>query len=213
MPTDKQAISQAVIRRLPRYLRQMDVLLENNISRVSSGELAASLGLTASQIRQDLNCFGGFGQQGYGYQTRKLRDSIADILGLDRGYTAILIGAGNLGRALLRKYTSFLSGFSIIGAFDINPSKSVPGCVDIYHMDNLEEFIAERRPHAAILTLPTGEAHEAARRLSAAGVRGIWNFTEADLQGLGLTVENVWLSDSLMTLCYRITEEERSPRV
>lgn len=209
MPTDRQAISPAVIRRLPRYLRQIDILLKNNVTRVSSGELAACLGLTASQIRQDLNCFGGFGQQGYGYQTQKLRDSIADILGLNRGYTAVLIGVGNLGRALLGKYSSSFAGFSIIGAFDINPPRNMVGGVRIYHMDTLESFVSEHSPRAAMLTLPTEAAYETARRLGAAGVRGIWNFTEADLQGLDLIVENVPLSDSLMTLCYRIPEIQK----
>ena len=207
MPNNtKPAISPAVIRRLPRYLRQMDMLLENNITRVSSGELAARLGLTASQIRQDLNCFGGFGQQGFGYNTQRLRDSIAGILGLDRGYTAILIGVGNLGRALLGKYSSLFTGFSLIGAFDINPSSESVEEVTVYHMDRLESFISERSPQAAVLTLPAEAAYETARRLGAAGVKGIWNFTGADLQGLALTVENVSLSDSMMTLCYAISQ-------
>ncbi len=205
---DRREISQAVIRRLPRYLRYVNMLLAGGVERVSSGGLAEGLGLTASQIRQDLNCFGGFGQQGYGYSTEKLSASISAILGIELGYRAVLIGVGNLGRALLGKFSFGRSGLTIIGAFDIVPELSDVGGVRVYTLDKLSAFLTEHAPEAAVLTLPADKALDMAVRLRDGGVRAIWNFTSTDLQGLGLVVEDVLLSDSLMTLCYRLSQRQ-----
>ncbi len=198
----------AVIRRMPRYFRYVDELYQNGTARISSGALAAKMGLTASQVRQDFNCFGGFGQQGYGYNVENLRASIREILKLDNSHKAVLLGAGNLGRALMTNFNFAQSGFALTAAFDIKPElegAQVAG-VPVMAMSRLERYVAEENPDIAILTLPRHAAKEAADNLCRWGIRGIWNFTGVDLHldGVAIPVENVHFSESLMTLSYLI---------
>ena len=178
------------------------------IGRISSEALARSLGLSASQIRQDLNCFGGFGQQGYGYNVEYLLDELAVILNLCRNNKAIVVGAGNLGHALLNNFNFRKAGFEVIAAFDKSPMLigSVIGGVSVLAADTLADFVRLRRPDIAVLTLPKSESIATARLLADAGIRGLWNFTSADLSSVNLPipVENVHFSESLMTLSYRL---------
>ena len=166
------------------------------------------MGLTASQIRQDFNCFGGFGQQGYGYNIDKLQEELGAIMGLRTGRTAILLGAGNLGRALLNNFNFSASGFELLCAFDANPQLIGQrfGGHAVRSADTLAEFIECNKPDVAVLTIPRGDAPRIARGLVERGIRGLWNFTGEDLhlEGLGVPVENVHLSDSLMTLCHLV---------
>lgn len=203
----EREISQAVIRRLPRYYRYLGELLESGAERISSGELSRRMNVTASQIRQDLNNFGGFGQQGYGYNVKYLQNEIGKILGLDVEQNFIIIGAGNLGQALAN-YASFEKrGFILKGIFDVNPSlkgMSIRG-VAIRMMDELKEFIQNNDIDVAVLTLPKASAVEVADVLVENGVKGIWNFTHTDLKvPKDVIVENVHLSESLMRLSYKI---------
>lgn len=198
-----------VIRRLPRYYRYLTDLKDMGIERVSSQVLSKKLGFTASQVRQDLNCFGGFGQQGYGYNVEILRDEISKILGLDKCYKVIIIGAGNLGHALLN-YPGFSKrGFRFIGIFDNNPEtvgKSA-GKLKVTGMDKLEEFCEKNKPDIAALAIPRDGTSEVAKKLEALGIKGLWNFSHVEITS-HLPVENVHLSDSLMTLAYEISSEE-----
>lgn len=209
--SDKR-ISTAVIKRLPRYYRYLGELLENDIVRISSNELSQRMDVTASQIRQDLNNFGGFGQQGYGYNVSHLYNEIAKILGLENHYSVIIIGSGNLGQALAN-YTDFEKrGFVVKGLFDVNPRLvgiSVRG-MDVQDMDQLKEFVVENNIDIAILTVPKTKAPAIANDLCEWGIRGIWNFAPVDLQinNYDVVVENVHLSESLMTLSYRIKDSE-----
>lgn len=208
----KQEVSKAVIQRLPRYYRNICELKAEGVQRISSRALAERMGLTASQIRQDFNCFGGFGQQGYGYNIDKLMEELGAILGLHAGRTAILIGAGNLGRALLNNFDFAASGFKLLCAFDANPElkgKAFGGC-SVRSSDDLPSYIAAHQPDVAVLTIPRRNAPEIARELVDQGIRGLWNFTGEDLHlgGLGVPVENVHLSDSLMTLCHLVSTTE-----
>lgn len=204
-------ISSAVIRRLPRYHRYLGELLKNDIYRISSKELSQRMGVTASQIRQDLNNFGGFGQQGYGYNVEYLYNEIGKILGLQYTYNAIIVGVGNLGQALAN-YTKFESrGTRIIGLFDINPK--LIGLkirdVEVKDVDELKDFISENHVDIAILTTPKSKTPEIANDLIEWGVKALWNFSPVDLQvDEDVLVENVHLSDSLMTLTYRINERQ-----
>ena len=212
----KQEVSKAVIQRLPRYYRNICELKAEGVQRISSRALAERMGLTASQIRQDFNCFGGFGQQGYGYNVDKLLDELGAILGLRAGRTAILIGAGNLGRALLNNFDFAASGFELLCAFDANPELTGQrfGGFEVRHSDTLSAFLEERKPDVAVLTIPRGNAPALARKLVERGIRGPWNFTGEDLhlEGLGVPVENVHLSDSMMTLCHLVgTREDSMP--
>ncbi len=212
----KQEVSKAVIQRLPRYYRNICELKAEGVQRISSRALAERMGLTASQIRQDFNCFGGFGQQGYGYNVDKLLDELGAILGLHAGRTAILIGAGNLGRALLNNFDFAASGFELLCAFDANPELTGQrfGGFEVRHSDTLSAFLEERKPDVAVLTIPRGNAPALARKLVERGIRGLWNFTGEDLhlEGLGVPVENVHLSDSMMTLCHLVgTREDSMP--
>lgn len=212
----KQEVSKAVIQRLPRYYRNICELKAEGVQRISSRALAERMGLTASQIRQDFNCFGGFGQQGYGYNVDKLLDELGAILGLHAGRTAILIGAGNLGRALLNNFDFAASGFELLCAFDANPELTGQrfGGFEVRHSDTLSAFLQERKPDVAVLTIPRGNAPALARKLVERGIRGLWNFTGEDLhlEGLGVPVENVHLSDSMMTLCHLVgTREDSMP--
>jgi len=201
-------ISKLVIRRLPRYYRYLSDLKDAGIERISSTALAEKMHVTASQIRQDLNCFGGFGQQGYGYNVDQLHSAIADILGLSNRYKLIIVGAGNLGHALANYQGFVRRGFSIVGMFDVNPEivgQEVRG-IKVRHIDELEAFCKEEKPEIAVLTVSKPHAVEVANRLPGLGIRGIWNFSFMELTPPeGIYVENVHLSDSLMTLSQHIT--------
>ena len=203
--------SDSVIKRLPRYFRYLRILMRNGISRISSNELSKMMNVTASQIRQDLNCFGGFGQQGYGYNVEYLYAKICDLLGVGAGLCSVIIGAGNLGRAIVRSNMFDKRGVEIIGMFDVNPAllNQKIEHVDVYSLDSLDEFCRNNRVDFAVLTLPKESAQEVASRLMGLGVKGFWNFTGQELElGEGAIVENVHLGDSLMTLCYRVYADE-----
>lgn len=203
-------ISPAVIKRLPRYYRYLGELKEHDVSRISSKELSQRMQVTASQIRQDLNNFGGFGQQGYGYNVEYLYSEIGKILGLDKVNNMIIIGAGNLGQALAN-YHFEPNGFRVLGLFDVNPrlvGLSVRG-VEIYDIDTLETFIKEHDVKIAVLTLPKQNAPEMAKSLVDWGIKAVWNFAPVDLKlPSNIMVENVHLAESLMTLSYRIRNHE-----
>ena len=204
---EERNISQAVIRRLPRYYRYLGDLLENEVERISSNDLSKKMNVTASQIRQDLNNFGGFGQQGYGYNVKYLHTEIGKILGLDNTHNFIIIGAGNLGQALAN-YVSFEKrGFVVKGLFDVNPrleGMTIRG-IPIRRMDELKEFIKHNNIEIAVLTIPKDKAIEVADMLVDTDIKGIWNFAHTDLKlPKHIIVENVHLSDSLMSLSYRI---------
>ena len=208
----KDKISSAVIRRLPRYYRHLDELLRAGTVRISSSSLAKSMGLTASQIRQDLSCFGGFGQQGYGYNVERLRAEVADILGMNRDHTVAILGAGNLGRALMENFPFASNGFRLVAAFDVDPElvgRELSG-TPVYHADTLEEYLGSSPVSVCVLTVPAGAAEVMARRVAACGVAGIWNFTNVELpqQDMpNIQIENVHFADSLLTLSYMISEE------
>ncbi len=199
-----RSISSAVIKRLPRYYRYLGELLENGVERISSKELSIGMKVTASQIRQDLNNFGGFGQQGYGYNVAYLHSEIGKILGLDEIQTMIIIGAGNLGQALAN-YNFDRIGFHVIGIFDVNPrleGLAVRG-IEIRMMDDLPEFLGQNKVHVATLTVPKKNARVIATQLEELGIRAIWNFAPTDLQvSDDVCVKNVHLDESLMTLSY-----------
>ena len=205
---DRPFVSPAVIRRLPRYFRYLRELLREGKTRISSGELSARMQVTASQIRQDLNCFGGFGQQGYGYNVSYLYSKISDLLGVGMGLQAIIVGAGDLGRALVRSDMFEKRGLDIIALFDVNPElvgKEFGG-VKVYDMKDLEEFCQTHTVDMAVLTLPKAKAEEESARLLSLGVEGFWNFTGKELSFLpdSAVVENVHLGDSLMSLNYEL---------
>ena len=203
-------ISMAVIRRLPKYYRYLGDLLSKDIQRISSKELSDIIGFTASQIRQDLNNFGGFGQQGYGYNIEDLHNEIGKILGLDRSYSAVLVGAGNLGQAIAN-YTGFRNaGFKIKALFDANPK--VIGLkirdFEILDSDLMEDYIKENNIEIGILCVPKNGAQQLAERLVNAGVKGIWNFAPVDLDvAQDVIVENVNLTESLFTLSYLMKDD------
>ncbi len=205
-----EGVSSSVIRRLPRYYRFLQELLARDVHRISSRELSKLMNLTASQIRQDLNCFGGFGQQGYGYNVDVLLGEISGILGLERGYRAILIGAGNLGQAIARHMSFETKGFNLIGIFD--KKRELVGQpvrhLVISDMSRLEAFCRAFSPQVAILCIPPASAKEVCEQLVHLGVRGFWNFSHYDLalDYPNVAVENVHLGDSLMTLCYHMSE-------
>ena len=206
----KQKVSSAVIRRLPRYYRHLTDLHLTGVERISSSALGRSMGLTASQIRQDLSCFGEFGQQGYGYNVEKLRGEIADILGMNRGHTAVILGAGNLGRALMENFHFERSGVVLAAAFDVAPEivGQVRSGVPVYHVDKLEDYLAQNPASIGVLTVPRSVANATASRLVRAGVRGIWNFTNSELtvDTPGVVIEDVHFADSLLALSYMISE-------
>ena len=209
-----KAISLAVIRRLPRYYRYLGELLENDVVRISSKELSERMHVTASQIRQDLNNFGGFGQQGYGYNVKYLHTEIGKILGLDRSYNMIIIGAGNLGQAIANYGDFERRGFILKGIFDINPrlrGMSIRG-IPVLMMEELEDFIKETPVHIAAITIPKANAPQVAQDLVKLGVKAIWNFASTDLQlPEGIVSQNVHLSESLMQISYslRSLEDEK----
>ncbi len=207
----QKTISPAVIRRMPRYYRYLGELLDSGVERISSNELSVRMKVTASQIRQDLNNFGGFGQQGYGYNVQYLYDEIGKILGLDRQHNIIVLGAGNMGQALANYMNFEKRGFVIIGLFDTNSAivgKNVRG-IPIHSMDELPSFMKTRSVDIAVLTLPKDQAAAVADKLVALGIRAIWNFAHLDLDlPSDVVVENVHLSDSLMQLSYNIVKKK-----
>ena len=207
----KENISNHVIRRLPRYLRKLDELDEQGQTRISSFELGRQLGFTPSQIRQDFSCFGEFGQQGYGYNVQKLREQIALILGTDKGYSAILVGVGHIGHALMDNFCFSEWGFNIIRAFDINKEiigKEFGGVL-VSSMDELEGFIENNHIDMAVLSVSKDAAIPVSKRLTDCGINAIWNFTNVELTepDSPIIVENVHFSDSLLSLSYFITEK------
>ena len=202
-----------MIRRLPRYYRHLSELREAGVVRISSSALGKSMGLTASQIRQDLFCFGEFGQQGYGYKVDSLREEIGGILGIDQGHTLVVLGTGNLGRAIIQNFRFSTNGFRLLAAFDISPAvvgTEIAG-VPVYHVDRLEAFCAARPVDVGLLTVPIAAAQEMGNRLVEAGVRGIWNFTNYEITCASpeVVVESVHFSDSLLTLSYMISQREK----
>lgn len=206
-----EQISQAVIRRLPRYYRYLGDLLMQGTERISSNELSVKMNSTASQIRQDLNNFGGFGQQGYGYNVKYLHDEIGKILGLDQVHNMIIVGAGNLAKAIVRYDKFERLGFPTLAMFDVNPElfgTTING-IKVYSLDDLESFVKENKVDIAALTLPKQNAMDAANKLVSLGVKSIWNFAHVDLEfdDEDVVVENVHLSDSLMQLSYNITRK------
>lgn len=205
-------VSTAVIRRLPRYYRHLSELQETGVVRISSSALGKSMGLTASQIRQDLFCFGGFGQQGYGYKVDSLKEEIGEILGISRGHTIIVLGTGNLGRALIQNFKFSSNGFRLLAAFDVNEQvvgTKIAG-VPVYHASSLESFLAQHSVSVGLLTVPISAAQEMGDRLVSAGVKGIWNFTnyEITFHRDDVVVESVHFSDSLLALSYMISQRE-----
>ena len=206
-------VSNAVRNRLPRYYRYLRQLLDDNILRISSSELSKLMNVTASQIRQDLNCFGGFGQQGYGYNVKYLYGKIADILGVNEAYNAVIIGAGNLGHALANASTFSNRGVILKALFDVDADKigKEYGGLTVYPMDELETYCRDNRIDIAVLTVPKNVASEIGELLADIEIRGIWNFTGVELELIDrVTVQNVHLGDRLMTLCYEIKNNNKS---
>ena len=206
---EAKQISKAVIKRLPRYYRYLGELLEDNVERISSNDLSKKMRVTASQIRQDLNNFGGFGQQGYGYNVKYLYTEIGKILGLDTVHPMIIVGAGNLGQALANYVEFEKRGFKLVGIFDVNPvleGIAVRG-IEIQMISDLPFFLKENNVEIAILTLPKNKAIDMADILIENGIKAIWNFAHVDLDTPdGVIVENVHLSESLMTLSYNLSQ-------
>ncbi|MGN0374176.1 MAG: redox-sensing transcriptional repressor Rex [Butyrivibrio sp.] len=204
---DRNEISMAVIKRLPRYYRYLEELLDNGVERISSNELSVRMNVTASQIRQDLNNFGGFGQQGYGYNVEYLHKEIARILGIDKTHSMIIVGAGNLGRAIANYANFEKRGFVVKGMFDCNPKLVGDTCrgVSVMPMEDMPEFIRRNNIDILALTIPKTSANDVAGIAVEAGIKGIWNFAHMDLNvPEGVVVENVHLSESLMTLSYNL---------
>ena len=206
---EAKQISKAVIKRLPRYYRYLGELLEDNVERISSNDLSKKMRVTASQIRQDLNNFGGFGQQGYGYNVKYLYTEIGKILGLDIVHPMTLVGAGNLGQALANYVEFEKRGFKLVGIFDVNPvleGIAVRG-IEIQMISDLPFFMKENNIEIAILTLPKNKARDMAEILIENGIKAIWNFAHTDLDAPeDVIVENVHLSESLMTLSYNLSQ-------
>ena len=210
----EKEISQAVIRRMPRYYRYLGELLEDGVERISSNDLSKIMNVTASQIRQDLNNFGGFGQQGYGYNVKFLYEEIGKILGLNQKHNIIVIGAGNLGQALANYVKFEKLGFVITALFDVNPALegvTVRG-IKIHMLDELEDYCKDHVVDIAALTMPKEKADAIANRLVNLGIQAIWNFAHVDLDLIDkdVVVENVHLSDSLMQLSYNIVKNKQN---
>ena len=204
----KENISDAVIRRLPRYYRQLTELCARGVVRISSHSLGQEMNITASQIRQDFSCFGEFGQQGYGYNVEELRSEIGHILGVDNDHHLVMIGVGNLGHALLQNFPFSQTGFTVDAAFDVSPAvigSNVNG-VPIYSMDDLDIYIREHNVDVVALTIPQSVAQDTADRPMELGIKGFWNFTNIELATTQPDVkfENIHFADSLLTLSYRI---------
>ena len=212
MNFSKENVSAAVIKRLPRYFRYLRILIREGKTRISSAELSRRMNITASQIRQDLNCFGGFGQQGYGYNVNYLYARICELLGVGEGFQAIIIGGGNIGRALANNDMFEKRGVDIVAIFD-NDETLVGKMVNeipILHIDEFERYTATHTVDIAVLTLPKEHALAMAERIAETDISGIWNFTGQELDSIEkeIVVENVHLGDSLMTLNYRIANKE-----
>ena len=206
------SISMSVINRLPRYDRFLSELNEQNIDRISSTKLAEIMNVTASQVRQDLNCFGGFGQQGYGYSVSQLKDEIKNILGLNNNYKAILIGAGNLGKAVAMHMNFEKVGFELLACFDSNEQKVGQKLhdIEVKHDSEIEEFLKANHIDTAFLCIPRMCVENVVDRLYALGIKNYWNFSHYDINAkyIDTIVENVHLSDKLMTLCYRMNNNK-----
>ena len=206
----KGSVPTAVIKRLPRYHRYLGDLIAEGRLRISSAELSKIMNVTASQIRQDLNCFGGFGQQGYGYNIKYLYGKISELLGVTQGFKAVIVGAGNLGRALAATHMFERRGVERVALFDVN--EEIVGTeiygIKVYHTDELFEFCQRHKVDIGVLTVPKDAAYHVARTMAPAGVKGIWNFAnmELSLEDKSVIVENIHLGDSLMTLCYEIKD-------
>ncbi len=209
---NKSSISISVIKRLPRYYRFLENLKNNGISRISSSELSDRMGLTASQIRHDFNCFGGFGQQGYGYNVPELHAKIGEILCVNKEQKAILIGAGNLGKAVANKIFQRQSGFKLIGIFDKNEAMSgkMIHQIPVRHIDYIENFCIDNSPTCAVICIPAGDMKELTDLLCRLGIKSFWNFSNYDiaLAHPEVLVESVHLTDSLMALSYLSNNEE-----
>ena len=206
----KQHVSEAVIRRLPRYYRYLDDLHSKGVVRISSNSLGSRMGITASQIRQDLSCFGEFGQQGYGYNVKELRSEIGRILGVDNRHSIVVVGVGNLGHALMQNFHFGDIGFSLDAAFDVSPAligTTING-VKVMDLSELDAYCSQHLPDVAILTVPQSVAQATMDRLVALGVRGFWNFTNTEVSSEkeDVQVESVHFADSLLTLSYRISK-------
>ena len=204
----KPTVSNAVIKRLPRYHRYLGELLREGILRISSAELSRIMNVTASQIRQDLNCFGGFGQQGYGYNVKYLYGKISELLGVNEGYNAVIVGAGNLGKALAATHMFERRGVTRLAMFDIDPhtvGTEICG-IHVYHIDELEAYCRKEKVTIGVLTVPKEAAYDVSMTMVKGGVRGIWNFANMELKisAPGVIVENIHLGDSLMKLCYEL---------
>ena len=213
----EKEISQAVIRRMPRYYRYLGELLDDGVERISSNDLSNRMKVTASQIRQDLNNFGGFGQQGYGYNVQYLYDEIGKILGLNQQHNIIIIGAGNLGQALANYVKFEKLGFKIVALFDVNPElkgKTVRD-IPILMLNELDDYCANNHVDIAALTMPKSKADTIAQKLVDLGVKAIWNFAHVDLDienNEDLVVVSVHLSDSLMQLSYNIVKNKKNSK-
>lgn len=211
----KRAISSSVIHRLPRYYRYLSELEQKGVIRISSKALSERMGLTASQIRQDLNCFGGFGQQGYGYTVAALREEIERILGIRNRHRTIIVGIGNLGRTIATHIDFLEHGCELVGLFDSNPTvagRDLAG-MQVHHTDTLEGFIRMEQPKVAVLCIPREAAHDVAERLVQLGIRAFWNFSQADLRlsDPSVLVENVFFGDSLSLLAYGLNQPMAGP--
>ena len=206
-------VPEVVIKRLPRYYRYLGEYIKSGTARISSASLSEKMGVTASQIRQDFNYFGGFGQQGYGYNVEFLHGEIAELLGLCEGYKAVIIGAGHLGFALANHASCEKRGFHITALFDVDENKvgKTVNQKPIYHIDEIEEYILQNDISIALLAIPKNEVGALAERLADYGIKGLWNFSSAEIRlSKPVAIENVHMSDSLMTLSYKIKQGEES---
>ena len=209
--SNNKEISPAVINRVPRYYRYLGELLRNNITKISSKELSEMMNVTASQIRQDLNCFGEFGHQGYGYNVRRLHEELGKILGVERNFSAVIVGAGNLGRTISKSGLFIKRGVILKALFDINPEiigMEIAG-LKVLDVKDMPDFCREYNIDIAVLTLPKEETEQTADILAQAGVKGFWNFSnmELKLENADLIAENMHMGDSLMTLCYNLNNK------
>ena len=208
----KENISDAVIRRLPRYYRQLTDLCNRGVVRISSHSLGQEMNITASQIRQDFSCFGEFGQQGYGYNVSTLREEIATILGTDRGYSVVIVGVGNLGHALIENFGFSSKGYKVLGAFDVDPKIVGTDIADVhvYHSDELFDILEKTPADIAVLSVPRRIADDMASRLCDAGIKAIWNFTNIELavKDRDVLVENIHFADSMLVLTYHLAEQD-----
>lgn len=211
MYLNEKKVPEVVIKRLPRYYRYLDELDKEGKTRISSTALSKKMGVTASQIRQDFNYFGGFGQQGYGYNIQYLLEELKKLLGIDNGYKTIIVGAGNLGSAIANYAGLKKRGFKVLGIFDNDEKKigTTVGGVEIYDVSGAGRFVKENKIDIAILTLPKNETENIADMLAESGIKGFWNFSNAELKSINsVFVENVHLTDSLMTLSFKINQNE-----